>query len=64
MEMNAEVRAYETWAKERAQAEAWAQRVQYALPPYERERPRDTLEAHLLRERGNPERLIGPSADR
>ena len=28
--------------------------------PYRRERPRDRDEARLLRERGTPERLIGP----
>jgi hypothetical protein len=28
--------------------------------PYRRERPREPEEARLLRERGTPERLIGP----
>ena len=31
--------------------------------PYSRERPRSAAEARLLRERGTPERLIGPSPD-
>jgi hypothetical protein len=33
------------------------------VEPYRRERPRDAEEARLLRERGTPEHLIGPSRE-
>lgn len=39
-------------------------RLVAGLPkPYRRERPRDPDEARLLRERGTPERLIGPTRE-
>jgi len=59
--MDEEVRTFETWQAERAEANVWVQRVAEAMPEYRRERPREPFEAQLLRERGNPERLIGPS---
>lgn len=39
---------------------SWVERVNAALPPYRRMKPRDPHEARLLRERGTPEHLIGP----
>jgi hypothetical protein len=51
---------YEEWEAERPRNEAWARRVDAALGPYRRERPRDSEEAALLREIGTPEELIGP----
>lgn len=51
---------YKTWKAERPRNEAWARRVDRALGPYRRERPRDPEEAELLREIGTPEELIGP----
>ncbi len=33
------------------------------VEPYRRERPRDPEKARLLRERGTPERLIGPERE-
>jgi hypothetical protein len=37
------------------------ERLRAAFGAYRRERPRDTDEARLLRERGTPEHLIGPA---
>ena len=54
-------RTYEQWKADRAKTAAWAVSVDRALPAYERRRPRDPDEAQLLRLRGTPERLIGPS---
>lgn len=49
------------WEAGREAAERRLSRIARALPrPYRRERPRDPEEARLLRERGTPERLIGP----
>lgn len=53
-------RTYEQWKVGRAKDAAWVERVNACLPAYERRRPRDANEAELLRERGTPERLIGP----
>jgi hypothetical protein len=39
----------------------WVKKVVEAFGGYKRERPRDPQEARLLRERGTPEELIGPS---
>ncbi len=51
----------EEWRSGRTVAQEWARRVRAGFPyPYTRERPRDADEALLLRERGTPERLIGP----
>jgi len=56
-------RTYAQWRAERDRNVAWAERVERALPFYERRRPRDSEEAELLRQRGTPERLIGPNRD-
>ncbi|MBA3383936.1 MAG: hypothetical protein H0T20_04690 [Actinobacteria bacterium] len=49
------------WEAGREAAERRLSRIARAFPrPYRRERPRDPEEAQLLRERGTPERLIGP----
>ena len=60
-EMSVRRRSYEQWKADRARNAAWAAVVDRALPAYERRRPRDAAEAELLRLRGTPERLIGPS---
>lgn len=39
---------------------SWVERVTKAFGGYRREKPRDPVEARLLRERGTPEHLIGP----
>ena len=54
-------RTYAQWRAERDANVAWIRLVDRALPTYERRRPRDAKEAELLRQRGTPERLIGPS---
>lgn len=59
--MNMRVRTYAQWRADRGRNAAWMTRVDQALPTYERRRPRDAKEAELLRQRGTPERLIGPS---
>jgi hypothetical protein len=49
------------WRLARAETVARVRRATAGFPkPYRRERPRDPEEARLLRERGTPERLIGP----
>ena len=49
------------WLAEHDEARARIERLTSRLPrPYRRERPRDRDEAQFLRERGTPERLIGP----
>jgi hypothetical protein len=51
------------WRLEEEETAARVRRVTAGFPkPYRRERPRAADEAQLLRERGTPERLIGPSA--
>jgi hypothetical protein len=55
-------RTFAQWQAEREGNAAWAKLVDEALPPYERRRSRDPVEAKLLRERGTPEHLIGPTA--
>jgi hypothetical protein len=55
------VRTYAEWRADRLANAAWMELVDRALPAYERRRPRDAKEAELLRARGTPERLIGPS---
>lgn len=54
-------RTYEEWKADHARNAAWAALVDRSLPAYERRRPRELEEARLLRLRGTPERLIGPS---
>lgn len=50
------------WRAERVEGRARARRLAAGFPqPYVRERPRDPEEARLLRERGTPQRLIGPT---
>jgi hypothetical protein len=52
------------WRAERDEGRARARRLAAGFPqPYRRERPRDPEEARLLRERGTPERLIGPERE-
>lgn len=52
------------WRAERDEGRARARRLAAGFPqPYVRERPRDPEEARLLRERGTPERLIGPTRE-
>lgn len=53
-------RTYAQWQADRDANAAWMKLVDRALPLYERRRPRDSKEAELLRQRGTPERLIGP----
>src|SRR5207253_4569131 len=55
------IRTYAQWRADRETNAAWIGRVDRALPAYERRRPRDAKEAELLRQRGTPERLMGPS---
>ena len=55
-------RTFARWEAEREGNAAWAKLVDAALPRYERRHPRDPAEAKLLRERGTPEHLIGPTA--
>jgi len=62
--VNARFRTYAQWQADRDANAAWMKLVDRALPPYERRRPRDAKEAELLRRRGTPERLIGPSRPR
>lgn len=59
--VNPSVRTYAQWRANRDANAAWIKLVDRALPTYERRRPRDAKEAELLRRRGTPERLIGPS---
>jgi hypothetical protein len=54
----------EEWRAERDAGREQARRLIAGFPrPYTRERPRDPEEAQLLRERGTPERLIGPERE-
>lgn len=55
------IRTHAQWLADRDANAAWMKLVDRALPEYERRRPRDPKEAELLRQRGTPERLIGPS---
>jgi hypothetical protein len=49
------------WLTEHDELRAQIERLTSRLPrPYRRERPRDPGEAQFLRERGTPERLLGP----
>ena len=59
--VNTRFRTYAQWQADREANAAWMKLVDRALPTYERRRPRDAKEAELLRRRGTPERLIGPS---
>ncbi|MBA2460186.1 MAG: hypothetical protein H0V45_00210 [Actinobacteria bacterium] len=59
--MNTRRRTYAQWRADRDVNAAWVKLVDRALPVYQRRRPRDAREAELLRQRGTPERLIGPS---
>jgi hypothetical protein len=59
--VNTRFRTYAQWQADREANAAWIKLVDRALPTYERRRPRDVKEAELLRQRGTPERLIGPS---
>jgi hypothetical protein len=51
---------FSDWLADDGAARARLARLRLGLPIYRRERPRDPEEARLLRERGTPERLIGP----
>lgn len=62
--MSTRRRTYDQWKADRRADAAWVARVNACLPPYERRRPRDAEEAELLRERGTPEHLIGPTRAR
>lgn len=54
-------RKFVDWLKQRPARRAKVERIEAAFAePYRRERPRDPDKARLLRERGTPERLIGP----
>ena len=49
------------WLAENDSERARIERLTAGLPrPYRRERPRDPEEARFLRDRGTPERIIGP----
>lgn len=57
-------RTFAEWLRGREEGRRKAARIEAAfVEPYRRERPRDAEEARLLRERGTPERLIGPTRD-
>jgi hypothetical protein len=59
------VKRFIEWAKEHEQARERLERLAAGFPrPYRRLRPRAADEAQLLRERGTPERLIGPEDPR
>lgn len=51
---------FSDWLADDGAARARLARLRLGLPAYRRERPRDPDKARLLRERGTPERLIGP----
>ena len=51
----------EAWLAQRPEAAERSAAVDRLMPPYKRTRPRDPAEAALLRKRGVPERMIGPS---
>jgi hypothetical protein len=51
---------FSDWLADDGLARARLARLRSGLPPYRCERPRDPEKARLLRERGTPERLIGP----
>jgi hypothetical protein len=55
---------FSDWLADDGAARARLARLRSSLQPYRRERPRDPEEARLLRERGTPERLIGPEPPR
>jgi hypothetical protein len=57
------VRTFEEWEASKRANRAWAEKVRRALGVGVRTRPRNADEAGILRERGTPERLIGPSED-
>jgi hypothetical protein len=57
-------KSFADWLREDEPARRRLVRLWAGLPrPYRRERPRDAQEAAYLRERGTPERLIGPERD-
>lgn len=52
------------WLRRRDAARLRVQQIERGFAePYRRERPRDPEEARLLRERGTPEHLIGPTRE-
>ena len=51
----------QTWKAQREEAARRSAAVDKIMPPYVRTRPRDAEEAAILRRRGVPESLIGPS---
>jgi hypothetical protein len=55
------VDTFEQWRREAPIRRARSEAVIARLGPYERDRPRDPVEAAFLREIGTPERLIGPT---
>jgi hypothetical protein len=52
----------EQWRREAPQQRAKSAKVVAALGAIRRDKPRDPVEAELLRSIGTPERLIGPEA--
>lgn len=52
----------EEWRRQAPQQRAKSAKVVAALGPVRRDKPRDPVEAELLRSIGTPERLIGPEA--
>lgn len=62
--MTAEILSPEGWLESRERNRAWCARVDAALPPPKRVRPRDPDEADFLRKAGTTEELIGPVPDR
>jgi len=50
------------WRREAPAQRAKSAKVMAALRPIRRDKPRDLVEAELLRSIGTPERLIGPTA--
>jgi hypothetical protein len=52
----------EQWRREAPKQRAKSARVVAALGPIRRDKPRDPVEAGLLRSIGTPEQMIGPEA--
>jgi hypothetical protein len=60
--MNPRTITLEQWRREAPAQRAKSAKVMAALKPIRRDKPRDPVEADLLRSIGTPERLIGPTA--
>jgi len=58
--MKAPTITLEQWRRQAPEQRAKSAKVVAALGPIRRDKPRDPVEAELLRSIGTPERLIGP----